>query len=180
MAWLKKNELQGLYQVLLLLLLLLLCISPTSTVHSYSLYAYVGTSTFKKWAPLPPRKSHTKITKTFITPSVHRVSTLNPGHVQENNFTNTSHEGFLWKIIDAKKLLSIWSSLVLVLVVSTILINSFFFIFIIRKKRTEYRINMSTCQNKHHKIGNIATQNQTLYGWKVWPFFRGFLSSPLL
>ena len=35
-----------------------------------------------------------------------------------------------------------------------------FVILIVKKIRTEYRINMSTCQNKHHKINNITTQTQ--------------------
>ena len=35
------------------------------------------------------------------------------------------------------------------------------------KPQTEYRINMLTCQNKHHKINNTATQNEIVPNLKL-------------
>ena len=44
-----------------------------------------------------------------------------------------------------------WDCFLLAIIVSIILIDGIFVIFIFEKIRTEYIIKMSTCQNKHHK-----------------------------
>ena len=59
------------------------------------------------------QKTHQKL----ITPSIHKISSLKLSHVQENNFTNILPVRFLWKPIDAEKLLLGWAYLVLVLIV---------------------------------------------------------------
>ena len=52
-----------------------------------------------------------------------------------------------------------WDCFMLAIILSIFLIDRIFYNFDRWKKiQTEYRINMSTCQNKHHK--KMATQNQ--------------------